>query len=227
MIRRRRRGRGPGITKVIIPLMLILGLFFLGFLIVENKLKPTISAVATAKAKILATEAINKAIYDSVISEVNYQDLIYIHKNDRNEITMMQANSIEMRKIQSETTLEIQNILKSLSGEGFDIPMGQILGSRLLATYGPGIKVNLVPIGTVAVDVINKFDDSGINQVRHLLYLDIESEVKIVVPLLEESVTVATKIPIAETIIVGPVPDTFVNFDFDSGFKQSINEIFN
>lgn len=194
---------------------------FGGFLILEISFKPTITEVAEVKAKLLATEAINKAIYDQVVSEVSYQDLILIHKNNNNEITMMQANTLALRKVQSETTLAIQNILEELSSEGFKIPMGQILGSKLLAAYGPAINVKLIPVGTVSVDVINNFDQAGINQVRHLIYLDIESNVKIVVPMFDSQATVATRIPIAETVIVGPVPDTFVNLELGTGLNAS------
>jgi sporulation protein YunB len=190
-----------------------------GFLILELSFKPTITQVAEVKARLLATEAINKAIYNSVISQVNYQDLIYIHKNNNNEITTMQVNTFGIRRIQAETTLEIQKILEELSGEGFKIPMGQVLSSRLLATYGPQVNVKLIPVGTVKVNIIDHFDEAGINQVRHLIYLDIESNVKIVVPLFDSTTTVATRVPIAETIIVGPVPDTVIRLDLGSGLN--------
>lgn len=191
-----------------------------GFLILEVSFKPTITEVAEVKATLLATEAINKAIYEGVVSQVNYQDLIQIHKNNNNEITTMQVNTIGIRKIQAETTLEIQKILEELSAEGFKIPMGQVLGSRLLAAYGPQVSVKLIPMGTVKVNIIDRFDEAGINQVRHLIYLDIESNVQIVVPLFESKTEVATRVPIAETIIVGPVPDTVISLDLGSGFLQ-------
>ncbi len=190
-------------------------------MILELSFRPTITEVAEVKARLLATEAINKAIYDQVVSAVHYQDLIIIHKNNNNEITMMQANTLAIRKIQAETTLAIQNILEELSAEGFKIPMGQILGSRLLAAYGPKINVRLIPAGTVKVDILNSFDEAGINQIRHLIYLDVESNVKIVVPLFDSTAKVSTRVPIAETIIVGPVPDTFVKLDLGSSFLNN------
>jgi sporulation protein YunB len=215
----RRRNRFNLKFRILIVGMLIIAFIIGGFLILEFSFKPTITQVAEVKARLLATEAINKAIYESIISQVNYQDLIYIHKNNNNEITTMQVNTFGIRKIQAQTTLEIQRILEELSGEGFKLPIGQVLGSRLLATYGPKISVKLIPAGTVKVNLIDHFDEAGINQVRHLIYLDIESNVKILVPLFDASTTVATRVPIAETIIVGPVPDAFINLDLGSGLN--------
>ncbi|MDW7675345.1 MAG: sporulation protein YunB [Bacillota bacterium] len=209
-------------------LFIIVGFFLVGgLLILEFTFKPTITEVASVKAKLLATEAIHKAIYENVVADVNYQDLIIVEKNNNNDITMMQANTLGIRKIQSETILKIQSVLEELSTEGFKIPTGQILGSRLLAAYGPKVNVNLIPVGTVKVDIINDFHEAGINQVRHLIYLDIETTVKIVVPLFDSEEIVSTKIPVAETIIVGPVPDTLVRLDLGSGLNpQGLNDLF-
>jgi hypothetical protein len=59
---------------------------------------------------------------------------------------------------------------------------------------------------------MNKFDQAGINQTRHLVYFNVDSKIKIAVPFINEEIKVSTTVPIAETIIVGEVPDTYVNF---------------
>ncbi len=180
------------------------------FSIVEKNLKPTIVQIAETRAHVIATEAINTVLYEKVLADVNYNDLILVHKDSQQRITMMQANTIRISRIISQANLEIKECLKQLDDERFQIPLGQTLGSQLLANYGPRINVNIVPIGTVDIKCLDEFQQAGINQVRHILYLDIEATVKIVVPLVTESVVVANKIPIAETVIVGEVPDTYL-----------------
>ena len=91
-----------------------------------------------------------------------------------------------------------------------------MLGSQLLANYGPRIKVSIYPLGTVRTSVFDKFEAAGINQTRHQIYLDIETQVQVVVPLVSSEVTVSTQVPITDTVIVGPVPSFYANF-FASG----------
>lgn len=188
--------------------------------ILENNLKPTIKAVAESKANLIATEVINKVIYEDVLRYVEYNDLVNIHKDNQNRITLIQANSIRISKLISETSLKIKEKLTALSGEAFEIPLGQALGSYIFAAYGPPIKVKILPVGEIDVQLYQNFQEAGINQTRHLLYLDTKVSVKVVVPMATEKVTVNTKVPIAETIVVGTVPDTVVRFDGTESFLK-------
>ncbi len=206
---RKNWGHKKKIPKSLISLLILIMCVYI-FSIVEKNLKPTIVQIAETRAHVIATEAINTVLYEKVLADVNYNDLILVHKDSQQRITMMQANTIRISRIISQANLEIKECLKQLDDERFQIPLGQTLGSQLLANYGPRINVNIVPIGTVDIKCLDEFQQAGINQVRHILYLDIEATVKIVVPLVTESVVVANKIPIAETVIVGEVPDTYL-----------------
>jgi hypothetical protein len=72
--------------------------------------------------------------------------------------------------------------------------------------------VKIIPAKQVTVEVENRFEQAGINQTRHLINFKINSRIKIAVPLVDKDVEVATTIPLADTIIVGSVPDTYLNF---------------
>ncbi|NPV27871.1 MAG: sporulation protein YunB [Firmicutes bacterium] len=193
------------LRSIILFLVGALLVLFINFKIVENNLKPTILAMAEAKARQIATRTINDAINTRVVTNVEYTDLVYVHKDNRGRVVMMQPNTIKINKIASETTLEVQRSLQALKEEGFYIPLGQVLGSQLLASYGPEIHVRIVPIGTVQTEVVDEFAQAGINQTRHMLYLKVKSMVRIVVPLVSADVQVVSTVPIAETIILGVV----------------------
>lgn len=231
-MRRWYKSRGGLVRRIsifpkIMIILIIVGLLTISlFRIVDRNLKPTIIQIAQAKAHILATETMNKALYEKVLKNADYEDLMTIHKDSQQRITMMQANTIKVGKLVSEANLVIKESLKNLSEENFSIPFGQVLGSPLLAHYGPDINVKLIPVGTVNVGFVDRFEEAGINQVRHILYLNIEMSVKIVVPLVTENVVVKSQIPIAETIIIGEVPNTYLGFTspyiIDDYLKQSI-----
>lgn len=208
-----KRGLKRGVFAIpwlfIFLLLLLMGGIYC-FTVIDRNLKPTIMQIADARAHIVATEAINKALYEKVLYNTDYEDLVTIHKDTEQKVTVMQANTLKISRIVSEANMAIKDTLKNLQDEDFYIPLGQALGSPLLANYGPQIRVGIVPVGTVNVGFDDRFQEAGINQVRHILYLDIETTVKIVVPLLKEDIVVKHQIPIAETIIIGDVPNTYL-----------------
>lgn len=182
------------------------------FLVFESSLKPTIREIAEAKARWAATEAVNEAIRQKISKSVDYRELILVHKDTQGRIVLMQPNIVRINQLASDTTLTIQDTLKELVDDQFYIPIGQVLGSQLLANYGPRIRVSIYPVGTVRTNVFDRFEEAGINQTRHCLYLDIQSQVKVVVPLITSNVKVTTQVPVTDTVIVGQVPEMYMKF---------------
>ena len=197
------------IPRILLAILCFAALVLLILGIVEKNLKPTIVQIAESRASLIATETIHRVLYEKVLADVNYNELMFIHKDSEQRITMMQANTIKISRIVSQANLEIKDALDNLKDETIEIPLGQTLGSQLFANYGPRINIKLAPVGKVKVSFTDEFQEAGINQVRHILYLNIETTIRIVVPLATEGVAVNNQVPIAETIIVGQVPNTY------------------
>lgn len=201
---------------------ILMFLFVMGvFLLFELSIRPTIVEIAEARAVQVATEAVNSSVQEKVMeNNMAYQDFVQLHKDTNGRIVLMQANTIKVNQFAADVTLAIQKTLQDLEGQSFSIPLGQVTGSRILAALGPGIKVNIIPVGTVRVDVEDKFEQAGINQTRHRIYLGFDTRVRIVVPTLHSEARVATRVPLTESIIVGDVPATYVSLSdglFGSG----------
>ncbi len=207
------------VNPLMVVLLVLVLVIVVPFTVVEKNLRPTILAISKAQAEQIATESIQDAVNTKVAKAVEYKDLIFVRTDSRGRVVLMQPNTVKINSLAAETTLEVQRSLQKLEGKVFKIPIGQTLGSQLLASFGPKINVHIVPIGTVNVVVEDKFEQAGINQTRHRLYLNVYSKVKIVIPMVSESVQVASQIPIAETIIVGEVPQTFLNLDMGKGIE--------
>ncbi len=184
------------------------------FLFFDRNLRPSILSVAAARADVIATEAINNAVSDKVARNILYQDIILLQKNKDGKIIMAQTNNMEVNRLMAETTMRVQDALATLKGEVIYIPLGQALGSYLLANYGPRIPISLVPIGFVNTNIIDTFEEAGINQVRHKIYLDIHAEVQVIIPFVSTVTKVSTTVPIVDAIYPGDVPDTVINLQF-------------
>ncbi|AFV12023.1 sporulation protein YunB [Thermacetogenium phaeum DSM 12270] len=204
--------RRPNVNVILLALGTAGAVFLLLLFVLEHNLKPTIREIAEAQARWIATEAVNNAVKQKIADSVDYHELIAVQKDAEGRIVLMQPNIVRINQLASETTLAINDALKELSEEKFSIPVGQVLGSQLLANYGPHIRVSIYPVGTVNTTVTDHFEEAGINQTRHRLYLNIQSRVKVVVPLITSQVKVSAQVPVTDTIIVGQVPDAYVNF---------------
>lgn len=182
--------------------------------VLEFTLRPTIMTLSEAKARIVAVEAINDAV-QMVIGGVEYRNLVNVRTDNQGRVVLLQYNSMEINRLATEAIAAIQNRLKQMSGERFAIPLGQVLGSKLFSFYGPRIWVNLVPIGTVQVKVKENVNEAGINQVRHMIYLEVKAWMKVVIPLVSEDIEVVSQIPVTEVTTIGEVPNTIINLNRD------------
>ena len=198
---------------LLIAVLLAMGVT-LAFWLTETHLKPTILTIAEARATLIATQAINNVINEKVSTSIDPQKLVLVKFDSKGKVVLIQPNTMEFNKLAADTTIKVQDALRSISEEKIYIPIGQVIGSQLLASYGPKITVTLLPIGTVQVKVVDKFEQAGINQTRHMVYLVATTQVRIVVPLVSKSVEVHTQVPVAESVIVGEVPNTYVQFPF-------------
>jgi sporulation protein YunB len=193
-----------GMLLVSIPLAL---LWYADFV-----MRPALYEIARVRAVKIATEAIHQAVIKKVAdSGIHYDDLINIHKDSQGKVVLMQADTIRLNQLSSQVTLTVQDTLNKIRDEDVRIPLGQLSGIYALANLGPGIKVSILPVGTVKVDLNDKFETAGINQTRHSIYLRFETEVRIVIPLKSGESKVVTEVPFSESIIVGEVPGTYVS----------------
>ena len=78
---------------------------------------------------------------------------------------------------------------------------------------GPRLTVKITPVGTVNTDYKTEFLSSGINQTRHRIYIEIKSKMSVVAPFTNETVEVITNVNVAETVLIGNVPQTFYNIE--------------
>ena len=192
-------------------MIFVLSVFIGSFLYIDRTLRPTITVLAETKALELANRSINKSVAEMVDGKIHYEDLMNIKLDSKGNISFIQANTIMMNEMASAVALEIQDELKKVKSTSAYIPIGTALGSPILAKYGPQLKVSIEPIGTVSVQFKTNFESSGINQTRHRIYLEAKTQVKVVIPLTTSTKEVKAQIPICETIIVGDVPQSYVN----------------
>lgn len=195
-----------------VVLSVVAGLIAL-IVIVDARLAPALTQMAEAKAMVIATEAINNAVNKNIALSIRYEDLMAFKLDGHGNVVAVQPNTGEINRLASETTLQVQNTLAQVKRAKISIPLGQVFGTQVLATLGPQIPVNVVPIGTVTSKVVDTFETAGINQIRHRISVEIETMVRVVVPLSMRYVKVKTEVPITEAVLLGEVPQVYVDLN--------------
>lgn len=200
------RKKGGWKRKLFFVLVIMFLLSVQTFVFIEKNLKPPLMSVAKIRVKQIATQAINTAISDQIGDRSDYEKLVDWKTDRQGKITGFMLNYAEHMKIRTETINAVSNLLNKMSAFPEHIPLGQALGSAILASFGPDIPVRLVPAGAARVDLNTRQQDAGINMVLVEVYIRIIAEVAIIIPFDSESELVETEIPISYMLVVGDVP---------------------
>jgi len=123
----------------------------------------------------------------------------------------MEANTIKINNIAKNTAYESKCELDSIGEQNISIPIGSLTNSPILNGYGPPINIKILSSGSVICQFKSQFDSAGINQTRHRIYIDVCADMELVLPSSQDNISCQVEIFIAEAIIVGKVPDAFLN----------------
>ncbi|MBM7566959.1 sporulation protein YunB [Paenibacillus sacheonensis] len=202
-----KRGKKSNRRRLIIFLSLLFVLFFFQtFIFIERNLQKPLMTVAQVRVKQEATQAINKSITKQVAEKTSADKLIEWKTNADGKISGFMLNYSEHMRITSETIDTVQTTLDKMGDIPEKIPLGQALGSAIIASFGPRIPVKFEPIGAVKVDLNTRQKDAGINMILVEVYMHIVAEVSIIIPFDTKPELVETEIPISYLLVVGDVP---------------------
>ncbi|MGI6161305.1 MAG: sporulation protein YunB [Christensenellales bacterium] len=196
--------------KIIIWFGIIAAVIITAILIIDANLKPAVLSLSEGRVRSLATNAMNEAVLEN-ISSVEYDDLVKVLQDASGRVTMLQANTMRMSELASNTALMAQELLSQMGEQGLEIPLGTAIGGQLFSGKGPKVRVSVIPVGSVVSSFSSRFESAGINQTRHRIFITLTSVIRVVVPNAEQTVKVDIEVLVSETLIIGEVPDSFVD----------------
>lgn len=200
------------ISKKWIAIVLLI-MVVIGYMLIDNAVRPTILSMSEARLRAIAVKAMNDAVRETIGNEMNYTDIINIVKDDSGKITLISANAGMMNNLAANTASTAQDKILNIGEQGINIPIGTIIGGQLLTGRGPSISVRIEPVGSVTTDFMTEFEDAGINQTRHKIFLILNASVRIVIGNAAQTVEISSQVLISETIIIGDVPQSYMQFD--------------
>ena len=135
---------------------------------------------------------------------------------------MLQTNIKSVNELTSDIPNNIVSAMKSEENSNISIYLGSILGLKIFSAQGPKINVRIANVGNVETNLVSQFVEQGINQTLHRIYLEIVCEVSILTPYDTISEKIINQVLIAESVIVGNVPDAYYNIQTNDSVKDSM-----
>ena len=179
-----------------------------------NSLYPILRARSVEYSRTHATRVINLAV-EEVIEEggAEYKTLVNTERDSEGNVLSLSANIHAINKLKSRISLKILDLLSKEQNRTLQIPVGNLSGVYLFSGKGFSFSVRLIPTDSVVTEVESSFSEVGINQSWHKISMKVTVRIGVIV--LGEHITaeVSDSIVIADSVIVGKVPDAYTEME--------------
>ena len=210
-----------GLRRICITAIFIFVTAIVILCVFRTRYHDEIRTLAQTQVRNSTSDLINDAI-DQQIEQgnVQYDRIVYFEKDLDGRITALKTNMSEVNRLKTNILNLINDEILALDTSDIGIPIGSLILPELFSGRGPGIPVHILSIRNSDAAFKSYFSEAGINQTLQQLTMEISVDVSVLVLGRTESFTVSSQVVVAETIIVGQVPDTF----FQSGGNYGLQK---
>jgi len=177
-------------------------------LLIDARLRPIIQKAGAYQCRVAVSRIISRAVSDTVYE---YSDLVTVTRDNAGGVASIESNMANINLLKARTAGSINEGLLTIGESDINIPLGTALGIDALYGRGPAIPVRLSPMGYADVNLVSDFSSAGINQTLHRIIIVVSAEVSAIIPGYTTSVPVKTEFVVAETVIVGKIPESYTH----------------
>lgn len=199
------------IRKLLHLMLVVLIASSLGFLMLRSRYRDVIRDLAETQVKNTTSDLTNDAIAKQIAEGViQYDRIVYFEKDLDGRITALKTNMSEINRLKTDILNLINDEILALDTSDIGIPLGSLFLPELFSGKGPAIPVHILSIRNSDAVFASNFSQAGINQTLHQLTMLVSVDVAVLVLGQTSSFTVNSEVVVAETVIVGDVPSTFL-----------------
>ena len=192
--------------------MVFLAAVALLFLMFRSRYRDIIQELAEAQVKNTTSDLTNDAIAKQIAEGViQYGRIVYFEKDLDGRITALKTNMSEINRLKTDILNIINDEILALDTSDIGIPLGSLFLPEFLSGRGPAIPVHILSIRNSDATFASNFSQAGINQTLHQLTMVVSVDVAILVLGQTSNFTVNSEVVVAQTVIVGDVPNMFLN----------------
>ena len=198
-----------GLPSWVLTWLVAAGVMLCAVRVTERALWPVLAAAARYQVRSQVTAAVEQwAARDLQERGVDYSDFVTITRNEAGEITALSADMARLNLLRAELSAHLLERLEDSQLE-LTVPVGSLLPLEPTWARGPELHLRALALGTASAEFESEFTSAGINQTRHRLWLELSVPVTVLLPGGGEELTVDSRLCVAETVIVGRVPQTW------------------
>ena len=198
-----------GLPTWVLTWLVAAGVMLCAVRVTERALRPVLAAAARYQVRSQVTAAVEQwAARDLQERGVDYSDFVTITRNEAGEITALSADMARLNLLRAELSAHLLERLEDSQLE-LTVPVGSLLPFEPTWARGPELHLRALALGTASAEFESEFTSAGINQTRHRLWLRLSVPVTVLLPGGGEEVAVDSRLCVAETVIVGQVPQTW------------------
>ncbi len=176
-----------------------------------------------AKTQVInsTSDLINDAVDKQIASgNIQYDRIVYFEKDLDGQITALKTNMIEVNRLKTAILNLINDEILALDTDDLGIPIGSLIVPEIFSGRGPDIPIQIISIRNSEGAFSSNFREAGINQTLQQIIMDVSVDVTVLVFGRTASFTVNSQVIVAETVIVGKVPDTFFQSGGYNGYTK-------
>lgn len=197
-----------------IILFLIALLVFASGVILFQKIHPMLFEYASSALYQKAYYSSNNIIRDLVKSEeLDYETIVFIERDANGKVSSIQTDAVKLNQIKAETLARLLIMLRKEEEGVIRVPIGNLTKNIFFSGRGPKIKIKLLPVHSIEAEYHNQFTAAGINQTHHKIMMDITIHTGLLYPSHTETKDLHIDICLAETILVGEVPQFYATVE--------------
>ncbi len=208
-VRRRLRVGGRTFRPNPFLMAILLGIIFAmgGIGMLELRLRPVVEELAAVQVKNRVTRDINSVLSDM---SAEYCNLVTTQYGPQGEILALTTDMAAANRLRDQVADQVLSAIECIDVHELGVPFGSLFDIDLAWAKGPSIRVHSLVAGTVQTRMHSEFTAAGINQTQHRILLEVNVPLTVLLPGISTVTEVTTQVCVAETIIVGRVPQTFL-----------------
>lgn len=181
------------------------------FCIIRHKYDKVIRELAQVQIRNSTSDLTNDAIAKQIANgNIAYDRIVYFEKDLDGGITALKTNIGEVNRLRTDILNIINDEILALDSSDLGIPLGSLFLPEFISGKGPEIPVHIIAIRNSDAAFVSHFSEAGINQTLHQVTMVVSVDVAVLVLGKTDTFTMTSEVVVAETVIVGAVPDTFL-----------------
>ena len=194
---------------------------FAVFCVIRHKYDEVIRQLAQVQIRNSTSDLTNNAIAKQIANgNIAYDRIVYFEKDLDGRITALKTNIGEVNRLKTDILKIINDEILALDSSDLGIPLGSLFLPEFISGKGPEIPVHIIAIRNSDATFVSHFSEAGINQTLHQVTMVVSVDVAVLVLGKTDTFTMTSEVVVAETVIVGAVPDTFLQSGGNYGSKR-------